>query len=227
MKVRSISILTMSILLMFSVSSGTLTSCNASRTVKGGAIGAGAGGAVGALVGKAAGNTAVGAIIGAAVGGTAGALIGRRMDRQAEELRQDLEGAEIVRVGEGIKITFDSGLMFALNSSDLNQATKNNLSDLAETLKKYEDTDILIEGHTDSSGSESYNQTLSEKRANSVSGYLMTLGVSGQRLTTIGYGENQPISENETAEGRQKNRRVEVAIYANEKMKKAAKRGDL
>ncbi|MCG8317885.1 MAG: OmpA family protein [Cytophagales bacterium] len=227
MKVRSISILTISILLMFSVSSGTLTSCNASRTVKGGAIGAGAGGAVGALVGKAAGNTAVGAIIGAAVGGTAGALIGRRMDRQAEELRQDLEGAEIVRVGEGIKITFDSGLMFALNSSDLNQATKNNLSDLAETLKKYEDTDILIEGHTDSSGSESYNQTLSEKRANSVSGYLMTLGVSGQRLTTIGYGENQPISENETAEGRQKNRRVEVAIYANEKMKKAAKRGDL
>lgn len=227
MKVRSISILTMSILLMFSVSSGTLTSCNASRTVKGGAIGAGAGGAVGALVGKAAGNTAVGAIIGAAVGGTAGVLIGRRMDRQAEELRQDLEGAEIVRVGEGIKITFDSGLMFALNSSDLNQATKNNLSDLAETLKKYEDTDILIEGHTDSSGSESYNQTLSEKRANSVSGYLMTLGVSGQRLTTIGYGENQPISENETAEGRQKNRRVEVAIYANEKMKKAAKRGDL
>ena len=212
---------------MLSVSSGTLTSCNASRTVKGGAIGAGAGGAVGALVGKAAGNTAVGAIIGAAVGGTAGALIGRRMDRQAEELRQDLEGAEIVRVGEGIKITFDSGLMFALNSSDLNQATKNNLSDLAETLKKYEDTDILIEGHTDSSGSESYNQTLSEKRANSVSGYLMTLGVSGQRLTTIGYGENQPISENETAEGRQKNRRVEVAIYANEKMKKAAKRGDL
>ena len=212
---------------MFSVSSGTLTSCNTSRTVKGGAIGAGAGGAVGALVGKAAGNTAVGAIIGAAVGGTAGALIGRRMDRQAEELRQDLEGAEIVRVGEGIKITFDSGLMFALNSSDLNQATKNNLSDLAETLKKYEDTDILIEGHTDSSGSESYNQTLSEKRANSVSGYLMTLGVSGQRLTTIGYGENQPISENETAEGRQKNRRVEVAIYANEKMKKAAKRGDL
>ena len=212
---------------MFSVSSGTLTSCNASRTVKGGAIGAGAGGAVGALVGKAAGNTAVGAIIGAAVGGTAGALIGRRMDRQAEELRQDLEGAEIVRVGEGIKITFDSGLMFALNSSDLNQTTKNNLSDLAETLKKYEDTDILIEGHTDSSGSESYNQTLSEKRANSVSGYLMTLGVSGQRLTTIGYGENQPISENETAEGRQKNRRVEVAIYANEKMKKAAKRGDL
>ena len=227
MKVRSISILTISILLMFSVSSGTLTSCNASRTVKGGAIGAGAGGAVGALVGKAAGNTAVGAIIGAAVGGTAGALIGRRMDRQAEELRQDLEGAEIVRVGEGIKITFDSGLMFALNSSDLNQATKNNLSDLAETLKKYEDTDILIEGHTDSSGSESYNQTLSEKRANSVSGYLMTLGVSGQRLTTIGYGENQPISENETAEGRQKNRRVEVAIYANKKMKKAAKRGDL
>ena len=227
MKVKSLSILTTAILLMFTVSSGTLTSCNASRTVKGGAIGAGAGGAVGAVIGKAAGNTAVGAIIGAAVGGTAGALIGRRMDRQAEELRQDLEGAEIVRVGEGIKITFDSGLMFALSSAELNQATRSNLSDLAETLKKYEATEVLIEGHTDSSGSESFNQTLSEKRANSVSGYLMTLGVSGQRLSTIGYGENQPIADNESAEGRQKNRRVEVAIYANEKMKRAAKRGDL
>lgn len=227
MKLRSLTIPTACILLMFSISSTTLTSCNASRTVKGGAIGAGAGGAVGAVIGKAAGNTAVGAIIGAAVGGTAGALIGRRMDRQAEELRNDLEGAEIVRVGEGIKITFDSGLMFALNSSDLNQDTKNNLSELAETLKKYEDTDILIEGHTDSTGSDDYNQTLSEKRANSVSGYLMTLGVAGQRLTTIGYGENQPIADNESADGRQKNRRVEVAIYANEKMKKAAKRGDL
>lgn len=227
MKVKSLSFLTTAILLMFTVSSGTLTSCNASRTVKGGAIGAGAGGAVGAVIGKAAGNTAVGAIIGAAVGGTAGALIGRRMDRQAEELRQDLEGAEIVRVGEGIKITFDSGLMFALSSAELNQATRSNLSDLAETLKKYEDTEVLIEGHTDSSGSESFNQTLSEKRANSVSGYLMTLGVSGQRLSTIGYGENQPIADNESAEGRQKNRRVEVAIYANEKMKRAAKRGDL
>lgn len=227
MKLRSLTLLTTGILLMFSISTTTLTSCNASRTVKGGAIGAGAGGAVGAVIGKAAGNTAVGAIIGAAVGGTAGALIGRRMDRQAEELRQDLEGAEIVRVGEGIKITFDSGLMFAINSSDLNQNTKSNLADLAETLKKYEDTDILIEGHTDSTGAEDYNQTLSEKRANSVSGYLMTLGVSGQRLTTIGYGENQPIADNESASGREKNRRVEVAIYANEKMKKAAKRGDL
>lgn len=227
MKLRSLTLLTTGILLMFSISTTTLTSCNASRTAKGGAIGAGAGGAVGAVIGRAAGNTAVGAIIGAAVGGTAGALIGRRMDRQAEELRQDLEGAEIVRVGEGIKITFDSGLMFAINSSDLNQNTKSNLADLAETLKKYEDTDILIEGHTDSTGAEDYNQTLSEKRANSVSGYLMTLGVSGQRLTTIGYGENQPIADNESASGREKNRRVEVAIYANEKMKKAAKRGDL
>lgn len=227
MKARLLSILTASILLVFSISTTTLTSCNASRTVKGGAIGAGAGGAVGAVIGKAAGNTAVGAIIGAAVGGTAGALIGRKMDKQAEELRNDLEGAEIERVGEGIKITFDSGLMFATNSSSLNQKTKDNLSDLATTLKKYEDTNILIEGHTDSTGADEYNQTLSEKRANAVSGYLMSLGVAGQRLSTVGYGEGQPVAENETAEGRQKNRRVEVAIYANEKMKKAAKRGDL
>ena len=219
--------MTASILLAFSISSATLTGCNASRTVKGGAIGAGAGGAVGAVIGRAAGNTAVGAIIGAAVGGTAGALIGRKMDKQAEELRNDLEGAEIERVGEGIKITFDSGLMFATNSSSLNQKTKDNLSELAATLKKYEDTNILIEGHTDSTGADEYNQTLSEKRANAVSGYLMTLGVTGQRLSTVGYGEGQPVAENETVEGRQKNRRVEVAIYANEKMQKAAKRGDL
>ncbi|MDN5211648.1 OmpA family protein [Fulvivirgaceae bacterium BMA12] len=227
MKARLLSILTASILLVFSISTTTLTSCNASRTVKGGAIGAGAGGAVGAVIGKAAGNTAVGAIIGAAVGGTAGALIGRKMDRQAEELRSDLEGAEIERVGEGIKITFDSGLMFATNSSSLNQKTKDNLSELATTLKKYEDTNILIEGHTDSTGADEYNQTLSEKRATAVSGYLMSLGVAGQRLSTVGYGEGQPIADNETVEGRQENRRVEVAIYANEKMKKAAKRGDL
>ncbi len=201
--------------------------CNASKTAKGAAIGAGAGGAVGAIIGKAAGNTAVGAIIGASVGGTAGALIGRKMDKQAAELREDLKGAEIERVGEGIKITFDSGLMFAINSSDLNGTTKTNLADLAETLNKYEDTNILIEGHTDNTGSDAYNQTLSEKRANSVSNYLSTMGVKQPRLSTIGYGENQPISENETEVGREKNRRVEVAIYANEKMKKAAKRGDL
>ena len=201
--------------------------CNASKTQKGAAIGAGAGAAIGGVIGAQSDNTAVGAIIGAAVGGTAGALIGRRMDKQAEELRRDLEGADVERVGEGIKITFDSGLMFALDSYNLNDQTKQNLTELAQTLKKYEDTNILIEGHTDSSGSDSYNQTLSEKRAASVATYLRGEGVAGSRMTTMGYGEGQPIADNSTQSGRQENRRVEVAIYANEKMKKAAEKGEL
>lgn len=204
-----------------------MSGCQASNTTKGGAVGAAAGGAVGAAIGSRSDNTAVGAIIGAAIGGTAGALIGRRMDKQAEELRTDLEGAEVERVGEGIKITFDSGLMFDVDSYSLRSATRTNLTELAQTLKKYEDTNILIEGHTDNTGSDEYNQNLSVKRANSVTSYLVGQGVSSSRFTTMGYGENQPIADNSTASGRQQNRRVEVAIYANEKMKKAAKRGEL
>lgn len=197
------------------------------NTQKGGAIGAGAGGAIGGVIGNKAGNTAVGAIIGATVGGAAGALIGRQMDKQAEELEADLEGAEVTRVGEGIKITFDSGLLFDFDAFDLRENTKADLQQMAETLKKYEDTNILIEGHTDSSGASSYNQELSEDRATSVSKYLLELGVVPERLSTIGYGEDQPIADNETTEGRQENRRVEVAIYANEDMKKAAEDGRL
>ncbi|MDF9798257.1 outer membrane protein OmpA-like peptidoglycan-associated protein [Catalinimonas alkaloidigena] len=197
------------------------------NTQKGGAIGAGAGGAIGGVIGNKAGNTAVGAIIGATVGGAAGALIGRQMDKQAEELEEDLEGAEVTRVGEGIKITFDSGLLFDYDSYALRDNTKENLQEMAETLKKYEDTNILIEGHTDSTGSDDYNEELSEDRAESVSEYLLSLGVSPDRLTTMGYGEEQPVTDNDTAEGRQENRRVEVAIYANEEMKEAAEEGRL
>ena len=200
---------------------------NRSKTVKGGAIGAAAGGAVGAVIGSRYDNTAVGAIIGAAVGGTAGALIGRHMDKQAEELRNDLEGATVERVGEGIKITFDSGLLFDVNKSDLSATAKNNLNDLAETLKKYEDTNILIEGHTDSTGSAELNQRLSEDRARSVREHLTANGVDNSRITTEGYGPQQPVADNETTEGRAQNRRVEVAIYANDRMKKAAERGEL
>ncbi|NNC82202.1 MAG: OmpA family protein [Flavobacteriales bacterium] len=201
--------------------------CNASKSAQGSVIGAATGAAAGAAVGHAKGNTALGAIIGAAVGGTAGALIGRRMDKQAEELQQDLEGAEITRVGEGIRITFDSGLMFATDQHALNAQTKSNLDKLAETLLKYDDTDILIEGHTDSDGSEEYNQTLSVKRAKSVSDHLKADGVDASRITTEGYGELQPIADNGTAQGKQMNRRVEVAIYANEEMKRAARNGTL
>ena len=198
-----------------------------SRTAKGAAIGAAAGGAAGAAIGSKKGKTAEGAIIGAAIGGAAGALIGRYMDKQADEIRRDMKGATVTRVGEGILITFDSGLLFDVNSHSLRGTTQSNLNELARILNKYSDTDVLIEGHTDSTGSDELNQSLSERRAQSVSNYLIRQAVSKDRLITIGYGENQPIADNETASGRQQNRRVEVAIFANKKLKRAAKRGDV
>jgi len=204
-----------------------LVSCKASNTTKGGAIGAGVGGAIGGVIGHQSDNTVVGAIIGAAVGGTAGALIGRHMDKQAEELKADLKGATVERVGEGILITFDSGLLFELDSYQLQQATRSNLEQLAKTLNKYDDTDILIEGHTDSSGKDDYNQTLSEKRAGEVEDYLVQQQVKDSRISTKGYGESQPLQSNDTEVGRTSNRRVEVAIFANDEMKKLAKKGEL
>lgn len=153
--------------------------------------------------------------------------LGRYMDKQAAELKKDLEGAEVERVGEGIKITFHKGIQFAVNSSELTASSKTNLQDLAKTLNKYEDTNILIEGHTDSTGKHDYNMTLSEKRAASVSNYLKTLGVTGVRLTTVGYGPDQPIGDNATEAGRKENRRVEVAIFANDKLKKKAEKGEI
>lgn len=214
-------LLTYSLLVLFLISG-----CKASNTLKGSMIGGAVGGTLGGVIaGK--DNTAKGVIIGAAIGGTAGALIGKKMDKQAEELRRDLKGAKIERVGEGIKITFASGLMFATDQSALTVATKENLKSFATVLQKYEDTNVLIEGHTDDTGAEDYNQSLSEKRASSVQDYLILLGPDYQRLSIAGYGENQPIADNTTSIGRQENRRVEVAIYANEKMKRMAKRGQL
>lgn len=212
------------ILLSFTI---ILGGCNWSRAAKGGAIGATAGGAIGGIIGSKSDNTVMGAIIGAAVGGTAGALIGRYMDKQAEELQRDLEGAKVERVGEGIRITFDSGILFDVNSAELKGAAKENINDLAKTLQKYEDTEILIEGHTDSDGSDEYNQKLSEKRAASVAAYAAQLGVKSSRFEKKGYGESQPIESNESVSGKAQNRRVEIAIMANEKLKKAAKRGDI
>lgn len=215
-----------SVLLILTLSISPM-GCNTSRAVKGGAIGAGSGAVVGGVIGKKAGNTALGAIIGAAVGGTAGALIGRYMDKQAEEIQRDLKGAKVERIGEGIKITFDSGLLFDVNKYNLKPASRSNLEELAQVLKKYEDTNILIEGHTDSSGSDEHNYELSDKRAHAVSGYLGGLGVNPTRFTVVGYGENQPVASNESESGRQQNRRVDIAIYANDKLKKAAKKGDI
>jgi outer membrane protein OmpA-like peptidoglycan-associated protein len=201
--------------------------CGWSNKAKGGAIGAGAGGVAGAVIGNQYGNTALGAIIGAAVGGTAGVLIGNEMDNRAEEMRQDMQGAKIERVGEGIKITFDSGLLFDVNKYDLRPQAKTNIESLARILNKYSDTNILVEGDTDNSGSEDYNMRLSERRSQSVANYLLGLGVPGSRISTVGLGESNAVASNDTDAGRQQNRRVEVAIFANEKLKKAAENGEL
>lgn len=210
------------------ISAFTISACDTiSKTAKGTAIGAGAGALAGAIIGKAAGNTTTGAIVGAAVGGASGAAIGNYMDRQSRELEEDLEGAKVERVGEGIKITFDSGILFALNSSELSDASKEEIAKLAEILQKYEDTNVMFAGYTDSSGSDEYNLTLSEERAKSVAEYAAFTGVDATRMTITGYGEEDPVSTNETAEGRAENRRVEVAIWANDKLKKAAEKGEI
>jgi outer membrane protein OmpA-like peptidoglycan-associated protein len=201
----------------------TLVSCAHWRAITGGAIGAGAGGVIGGAIGHQLGNTAAGAIIGAAIGGSAGVAIGAYMDKQAEEIRNDIKGAQVERVGEGIKITFNSGILFDINSDKLKPVAVQNVDQLAGILNKYKDTEILIEGHSDSTGSENTNRTLSEKRASSVSGELKSKGVTGRRITTHGYGESQPVADNGTIDGRTANRRVEVAIFANNKLKQAAK----
>jgi len=185
-------------------------------------IGAAGGALLGGVIGDAAGNTAAGAIIGAAVGGTAGGIIGNYMDEQAEELAADLEGATIERVGEGIKITFDSGILFDVDKSDLKAEAQENISKLAVILNKYEDTNILLEGHTDSDGAEDYNMALSERRARAVQNYLAQQAVAGARMTATWYGESQRVADNDTVDGKAANRRVEVAIMANEELKKAA-----
>jgi outer membrane protein OmpA-like peptidoglycan-associated protein len=195
-----------------------------SNTQKGAVGGAAAGGAIGGVIGHQSGNTAVGAIIGAAVGGAAGAYIGNYMDKQAAEMEKDLEGAKIERIGEGIKITFDSGLLFDIDKATLKQASRDNLTHLAVILNKYPDTNILLEGHTDATGSDEHNLALSLNRSRAVENYLAGQQVMETRFTIMGYGEDQPVASNETSEGRAQNRRVEVAIYANDKLKKTAEK---
>ena len=192
------------------------------RTTKGAAIGAGAGGAAGALIGYATGSTVAGLLIGAAVGGVAGGFIGNYMDKQAAEIERDIQGAKIERVGEGIKITFSSGILFDVDQANLKDGPKSELAELSAILNKYADTNILLAGHTDATGGDEHNLELSRKRAQSVSDYLATQNVDSVRIATEGYGKSQPIAGNDTAEGRAQNRRVEVAIWANEKLKKVA-----
>ena len=201
-----------------------LTAAGCARNAQRGAVIGGAGGAVvGGVIGAASGSTAKGAIIGAAVGGAAGAIIGDQMDRRAAELRQDIPGAKVERVGEGILVTFDTGLLFGLDSAVVRPAAQTNLRNLAANLDKYPDTDLLIVGHTDSTGTESYNLALSRRRAMAVADYLAAQGVARTRLKMDGRGELEPVASNATEDGRQQNRRVEVAIYASEATRQQAK----
>ncbi len=199
------------------VGSLSLSGCASLSNTEKGAVGGAAGGAVvGGVIGNAAGSTAKGAIIGAILGGAAGAIIGQQMDKQAAELEKDLEDVEIERVGEGIQITFNSGILFGFDSSDLRPEARENLRTLAESLQDYPNTELTIIGHTDSRGAEDYNQDLSLRRANSAAGHLVTQGVPRDRMTILGKGETEPVTSNDTDAGRQQNRRVEVAIYASE-----------
>lgn len=204
---------------------GTLLgSCSSlNKTQKGAIIGGGSGAVVGGVIGRAAGNTAAGAIIGAAVGGTTGAIIGRHMDKQAEEIKKEVPNAKVERVGEGIVVEFSDKVLFETAKADLGPSAENTLNKLTRILDKYPDTNLEIDGHTDSKGTESYNQDLSVRRAQSVANYLTGSNISRSRITTKGYGEMQPKYSNETEDGRAGNRRVEFQISANEKMKANAR----
>ena len=202
-----------------------MSSCNnLNRSQKGAGIGVAGGGAVGAVIGKAAGNTALGAIIGATVGGVTGAVIGRKMDKQAEEIKSEVPGAKVERVDEGIVVEFSSAVLFGFDQSALQGAAQQTLRDLITILNKYPDTNLEIQGHTDNTGTDAYNQTLSEKRAASVANYLTANGIKSSRIKTVGMSKTYPKYTNETAEGRAQNRRVEFLITANEKMKADAQK---
>jgi len=205
------------------VAYGAVAGCAMNAKTKGALIGAGAGAVAGGVIGKQSGSTTKGAIIGAVVGGTAGAIIGHQMDQQAKELEQNIPGAVVERVGEGIHITFDSGLLFAFDSDVVLGAARSNLDALAASLNKYPKSDLMIVGHTDATGTDSYNQKLSERRANSASRYLRSKGVR-RHIEALGAGETEPVAENETDAGRQQNRRVEIAIYASEALREAAQK---
>lgn len=217
------------------LSAGLLvTSCetvqNANNQQKGTAIGTAAGAVLGGVLGNnigKGGNTALGAVLGGVVGGVAGNVIGNKMDKQAKEIQETLPGAEVERVGEGIRVTLKENMVnFAFDSSNISATGKSNLDKLATVLANNPDTNINIYGHTDSKGTDAYNQTLSEKRAASVKSYLVSKGVASSRMTAKGMGESEPVASNDTDAGRAQNRRVEFAITANEKMINSAHEGN-
>jgi len=205
--------------------------CNASNTAKGTAIGGGGGAAVGAGIGallNGGKGAAWGAGIGAVVGGAAGALIGNKMDKQKKELEQ-IQNAKVESVNDGqaIKVTFDSGILFATNSSTLNQASINALTQFSNSLKTNPDTNVEIFGHTDSTGSDQVNIPLSQQRAGSVLNFLMGQGVANSRMTSQGMGSSMPVADNNTVDGRTQNRRVEIYIIPNAQMIQDANAGTL
>lgn len=205
-------LLALAVLPAFSLSGCASMSGSQEGAVIGGATGA----VLGGVIGNQTGSTARGAIIGAAIGGAAGAIIGNQMDQQAEALEDELPGATVERVGEGIQVTFDSGILFDFDSYTLRGAAQENLANLAASLNRYPDSDVLIVGHTDSMGQDGYNQTLSENRSGAAMRYLVQQGVDAGRIQAAGLGESEPVASNDTDDGRQANRRVEVAIFASE-----------
>lgn len=202
-----------------------LGACAAVNTNKerGGAIGAATGAAIGGLIGRSNGSTARGAIIGAVVGGAAGVVIGNQMDQRAKTLEQRIPNARVERVGEGILVTFESGLLYDFNSDAVKPTAQANLRELATNLSSYGDMNVMVVGHTDAKGDDAYNQGLSQRRAERAAAYLVSQGVPRDRITTAGRGETEPVSPNDTDANMAQNRRVEVALYANEALKQRAR----
>ena len=210
----------------------TLGSCNLSNAVKGGGIGAVGGGLIGGVIGKVAGNTAVGAAVGAAVGGTTGALIGRHMDKVKAQAAA-VENAKVEEITDNnglqaVKVTFDSGILFATGKYDLNNASKQSLSKFARVLLSDPQLSVDIQGHTDSTGSDAINNPLSQNRAQAVASYLVSCGVPASQFQNVtGFGSRYPVASNATAAGKQQNRRVDIILYASQAMIDAANSGNL
>ncbi|MGZ8709578.1 MAG: OmpA family protein [Thermoanaerobaculia bacterium] len=184
------------------------------KTKRGAIIGAVVGGVAGAVVGNQSGSNRTGAVVGAAAGAAVGAAVGRRMDKQEQELRQ-IEGVEVSRPSEGeIEVRLTSDILFDHDSAGLRPASRTTLTELATNFAQYPDNQIIVEGHTDSTGSDAYNQRLSEQRAANVADYLIDRGVAARNVVVYGYGETDPKTTNDTADGRQLNRRVEIHIRA-------------
>ena len=207
------------LVLLMMLSIGLYSCSSLNKAQKDGAIGAGAGAVLGGIIGSLSGHAGLGAIAGAAIGGGAGAIIGHKMDKQAAEIQKALPTAKVERVGEGIVVEFNSKVLFAINKADLSAASKASLDNLNDMLVKYPDTNVEIQGHTDNTGTSDGNLKLSQKRADAVKSYLLLKGIASERLTSKGYGQDDPKYSNDTEDGKAQNRNVQFLISANDKMK--------